>query len=147
MVQNTTTNVRNDLIEMFLDGTAGEAYANGRLKTVEDDESGNIQLVAYHESVLAEVTPDGKEVTLFTGHFKAQSRTVTRYIRALGRLLNQRENREVTVLAGHAPTTGYGRCSGAAQYIGEYTSLLSGNLSGAEKKAFKEVNRSLARHL
>lgn len=143
MVRNTTSR-RTDLLEMFLDATANEAYANGRLKT-EETENG-VQLIAYHEHVLAEVNDAADSITLYTGHYGAHSQTVTRYVHELGKLLNDREGFEVTALDGYAPTTGYSRVSEAGQYIGEYVGSWR-NLSGVEKSAIEEVNRALARRL
>lgn len=139
-----TTNRRNALLEMFLDATPREAYANGRLKTVPTENG--VQLVAYHEHVLAHVNRGADEITLYTGHHRAHSTTVTRYVHELGKLLNSREGFDVTVLDGYAPTTGYGRVSTAAQYIGEYIGRWN-DTSAAEDNILDEVNRSLDRHL
>jgi hypothetical protein len=135
---------RNDLIEMFLDGTAGEVYADGRLRTVETENG--IALVAYHNEVLARLNEATEEIELYTGHYGQVSQTVTRYIHELGKLLNRRDGFDVTVLGGHAPTTGYGRASEAAQFINQYISNF-GDMSGAEEKAFERVQNALIREL
>lgn len=142
MVGTTTTTIRNDLIEMFLDATPGESYRNGRLKTRETENG--VQLIAYHEHILAEVDSGANSITLFTGHYKNQSVTVTRYVHELGKLLSEREGFDVTVLDGYAPSTGYGRVWEAAQYIGQYVGS-SDSRSPADKKAISEVDRALAR--
>ena len=129
---------------MFLDATPNEAYNQGRLKTVETENG--VQLVAYHEHVLAQVNDAGDSITLFTGHYGAHSETVTRYISELGSLLNERPNFDVTVLDGYAPTTGYGRVAEAGQYINEYVGDFS-NLSKAERSILQDVNAALASQL
>jgi len=143
MVRNTTSR-RNDLIEMFLDATPNEVYANGRLKT-EETENG-VRLVAYHEHVLAEVNRAADDITLYTGHYGAHSKAVSRYVHYLGKLLSQRDGYTVTVLEGHAPTTGYGRVADAGQFIDNYVGSWQ-NLSNVEQDAIDTVNRALSRYL
>jgi pyridoxine 5'-phosphate synthase PdxJ len=135
---------RNDLIEMFLDGQAGEVYADGRLRTVETENG--LALVAYHNEVLARLNQEADSIELYTGHYGQVSQTVTRYIHELGKLLNRREGFDVTVLGGHAPTTGYGRASEAAQFISQYIGSF-GDMSGAEERAFEKVQNALIREL
>lgn len=140
MATATTTKRRNDLIEMFLDATPGESYADGRLSTIETENG--VALVAYGNEILAEISADATEVTLYIGHYRSVSKTVTRYIHFVGKLLSQREMRDVTVLEGHAPTTGYGRASRSAQYISNYVRDYA-DMSGAEEKAYNDVREAL----
>lgn len=141
---HSTTMRRNDLIEMFLDGQSGEVYADGRLRTVETENG--IALVAYHNEVLARVNEQTDDIELYTGHYGQVSQTVTRYIHELGKLLNRRDGFDVTALGGHAPTTGYGRASEAAQFIDQYIGSFA-DMSGAEEKAFEKVQNALIREL
>jgi hypothetical protein len=143
----TTTQSRSTLIEMFLDGTSGEVYCQGRLATVETDEGNRVQLVAYGNEVIAEITRDGKDVTLFTGHHESVSETVSDYIEVLGSILNDFENREVTAIGDAAPTMGIGaRSSASAQYISQYINWTT-TLSPVERKAQKEVNAALKKRM
>lgn len=144
MVGSTTTNKRNQLLEMFLDASGREAYAQGRLKTRRTEDG--VELVAYHEHVLARVNIATDEITLFTGHYGAHSETVDKYISALGRLLNLREGFSVNVLEGHAPTTGHGYVAESGQYIGEYVNPW-GQQSPAERNIVQSVNEALRSHL
>jgi len=138
----TTTRSRTDLIRMFLDGTAGEVYAKGRLATVEREN--DIALVGYGEHILA--TIDGYDITFYTGHYNEQSETVTEYIRLIGSLLNETSERTVTVHGTETPQMGIGsRASDAAQYINNYVGRLGSerSLSDVEKDAITEVNNAL----
>lgn len=148
MVANyTTVRSRRSIIEMFLDGTAGEVYASGRLATVESDEGESVQLVAYGHEILAEVSPDGKDVRLFTGHHGTVSKTVTDYIKLLGSILNEFEHRSVSAYKEAAPTTGIGtRSSRSAQYISNYINWWT-SLSAVERDARQEVERTLQRRM
>ena len=140
----TTTHEVDALLEMALDATPGEAYNQGRLKTVETENG--VALVAYHEHILADIDRFAESVTLYTGHHGSHSQTVDKYISRFGFLLNERPDYSVQVLEGYAPTTGHGRVSEAGQYIGEYVSPW-GRQSPAERAIVKSVNQALASHL
>jgi hypothetical protein len=141
----TTTQSRETLIEMFLDGSAGEVYQKGRLATIEREN--DIALVAYGEHILA--TIDGKDVTFYTGHYGEHSKTVTEYVSLVGSLLNDTETRNVSVHSTETPQMGIGsRVSAAGQYIDEYVGdFLAGNFSPVESNALNEVNNALVRRM
>ena len=135
----TTTNSTESIIEMFLDGTANEVYAQGRLATVPTENG--VRLVAYGNEVLADIR--GNEVTLYTGHHGTVSRTVTSYIKQIGSLLNDVENREVTVHENQSPTLGIGaRASRSAQFINAYVDFRT-ELSDVEERAVNQVERAI----
>ena len=130
------------LIEMFLDGTEGEVYNQGRLATVEREN--DIALVAYGEHILA--TIEGRDVTFYTGHYGKHSQTVTGYVSEVGSLLNDTETRNVTVVEGRTPSMGVGsRVAQAGQYISEYVGPFyqGRDFSAVESNAVAEVNRAL----
>jgi len=136
---HTTTNSPETLIEMFIDGTPNEVYENGRLATVPTENG--VQLVAYGNEVLAEVR--GNRVILYTGHHQTVSKTVTGYIKDLGSLLNDFDNRDVQANGDESPTLGIGaRASRSAQYISSYINWHT-TLSAVEEKARNEVNKAL----
>jgi hypothetical protein len=138
----TTTSSKESLIRMFLDGTAGEVYHQGRLATVEREN--DIALVAYGEHILA--TIDGFDVTFYTGHYGKHSQTVTGYVSDVGSLLNDTEERNVTVVEGRTPSMGVGsRVSAAGQYISEYVGPFyrGRDFSAVEKNSVSEVNNAL----
>lgn len=148
MNADTYTTVRSPetLIEMFLDETAGEVYNQGRLATVEREN--DIALVAYGEHIIA--TIDGFDVTFFTGHYGKHSQTVTGYVSDVGSLLNDTEERNVTVVEGRTPSMGVGsRVSAAGKYISEYVGPLhSGrSFSAVEKNSISEVNNALVERM
>jgi hypothetical protein len=62
-VNPTTTMNRANLIEMFLDGTAGEVYAQGRLVT-QDEGEGVVSLIAYGWNKIAEYDETEQSVTI-----------------------------------------------------------------------------------
>jgi len=135
----TTTKSSESLIEMFIDGTANEVYEYGRLATVPTENG--VQLVAYGNEVLAETR--GNQVILYTGHHQTVSQTVTDYIKRVGSLLNDFENREVEVRENESPTLGIGaRASRSAKYISNYINWHT-SLSAVEEQAKREVNQSL----
>jgi hypothetical protein len=148
MNADTYTTVRSPttLIEMFLDGTAGEVYNQGRLATVEREN--DVALVAYGEHILATIS--GRDVTFYTGHYGEQSKTVTKYVSKIGSLLNDTETRNVTVHGTETPQMGIGsRVAAAGQYISNYVGpLQSGRtFSNVEQDAVSEVNNALVRRM
>jgi len=142
----TTTQSPETLIEMFLDGTAGEVYNQGRLATVEREN--DIALVAYGEHILA--TIEGRDVTFYTGHYGEQSQTVTEYVSLVGSLLNDTETRNVTVHGTETPQMGIGsRVAEAGQYISNYVGgfYRGRSFSNVESDAVSEVNNALVRRM
>jgi hypothetical protein len=136
----TTTKYRTQILERFLDATVGEMYHEGRLST--QRRGPVVQLVAYGESILAEVERSADEITLYTGHYGEVSPTVDRYLEALGTRLNERPNFEQVPTTTEAPTTGYGRVSESGRFI---TNSLSSwdNRSNAEETLANRMEERL----
>lgn len=143
MVGKTTTRKRDSLIQMFLDGTADEVYADGRLKTRQSGDT--IELIAYHREKIAEYHEASGQVTVFAGHHGNVSQTVTRYVSRVVNLAGERNGREV-ILTELAPNTRLQPAAEAAQFIGEYVGF-GRPMSDAERKAVDTVNRNLRRLL
>lgn len=149
MVRDTYTTTRSPetLIEMFLDGSAGEVYNQGRLATVEQENG--IALVAYGEHILA--TIEGYDIHFYTGHYGKHSQTVTGYVSLVGSLLNDTEERSVTIHGSETPEMGINRrVTDSAKYINEFVGDLiqaGRSYSDVEENAMAEVNRSLLRRM
>lgn len=143
MTVNTTTRQRDSLIQMFLDGTADEVYADGRLVTRETENG--VELIAYGWNKIAEYNPQTDTVTLFAGHAGNVSKTVTRYVNVVHEIAGKRESRTVNVIADAAPNVSRPPAE-AAQFIDQYVGF-GREMSAAEKKAVDTVNRALRRVL
>ncbi len=139
----TTTKVRDSLINMFLDNTEGEVYANGRLKTVREGET--LALIAYHREKIAEYHEPSGEVTVFSGHHGNVSQTVNRYISRVVKLAGQRNDRDV-ILTELSPNVRMRPVATAARNIGQYVRY-GGELSPAEKREVRDVNEALKAEL
>lgn len=140
----TTCKNTRDLIRMFLDGTEGEVYNQGRLATVKTDEN-TLSLVAYGNEIIA--TNQSGTITIFTGHHGTVSKTVTNYIKRVGSVLNETETRTVKKAAHESPTMGIGaRASDSAKYINSFVGELTrraDEFSPVERDARKQVNQAL----
>jgi hypothetical protein len=134
MVEATKT----EIIDMFLDRTAGEATTHNRLTTRETD-GGNVILVAYGWLKLAEYDEQRGIVTIFGGHRAIGSKTVNRYLNDVLRVVSDR-SREV-VMSGESPTVD--TPNEGARFIGNYVSM-DGSHSGVEQDAVETVIDSLA---
>jgi len=139
----TTTRVRDSLINMFLDNTEGEVYAEGRLKTI--SEGSTVSLIAYHREKIAEYDESIGQVTVFAGHHGNVSQTVNRYISRVVKIAGQRDNHEV-ILTELSPNTQMRPVATAARNIGEYVRF-GGELSPAEKREVRDVNHALKAEL
>jgi len=138
MTQTTTTN-SVEMLEMFVDETSNEIYASGRLCTVERGES--TLLVAYGNEVIARAT--GHTIDLFTGHHSDGSRAVTEYIKRLGSVLNDFENRDVHEYEDKKPTLGpNSEVEDSSKYTGHYVNFTTA-FSAVEKDAVAEVESAL----
>lgn len=143
MSEYTTTETRDSLIEMFVDNTSREVYASGRLATVE--RGGKTLLVAYGQHVLAQA--DGNTIDFFTGHHSEHSRAVTNYVKRLGSILNDYENREVHTYEDRAPDIGpNSEITESSQYIGHYVNYTT-PFSAVEKDAVAQVEAALTRRM
>ena len=143
MSEYTTTQKRDSLIQMFIDNTSDEVYASGRLATVK--RGGKTLLVAYGQHVLAQA--DGNTIDLFTGHHSEHSRAVTVYVKRLGSILNDYDNREVHTYEDRAPDIGpNSEVKESAKYIGHYVNFTTA-FSAVEKDAVKEVEAALTRRM
>ncbi len=139
MTQFTTTSNSIEIIEMFIDETSNEIYASGRLCTVERGDS--TLLVAYGNEVIARAT--GKTIEIFTGHHSNGSRTVTEYIKRLGSVLNNFENRDIQVYEDKTPTLGpNSEVEDSLKYTGNYVNFTTA-FSPVEKDAVSEVESAL----
>lgn len=141
MFEYTTTRNRDELIRMFIDGSAEEVYESGRLATVPTENG--VQLVAYGNEIIAE--NEGGDITIFTSFHSTVSKTVTTYIKRVGSILNDTETRSVEVRESAAPTLGIGaRASQSAQYISNYVGdLRDPDKSPVEEDAMAEVDQAL----
>jgi hypothetical protein len=139
----TTIRNRDSLINMFLDSTKGEVYAEGRLKTVQEGDS--IALIAYHREKIAEYNESTGNVTVFAGHHGNVSQTVNRYISRVVKIAGKRKDREV-ILTELAPNVRMQPIAQSARNIGEYVSF-GQPLSPAEKREVRDVNAALRAEL
>jgi hypothetical protein len=131
-------NIKSNLLDMFLDRTAGESYSQNRLVTRET-ESGNVALIAYGWLKIAEYNEERNAVTVFTGHQSLQSTAVSRY---LNDVVSRAEDRGRTVItSGESPQVD--KPNDGTKYIGGYVSM-DGNRSEVEQNAVQEVVDSLA---
>lgn len=152
MTNPTTTRTRDTLIEMFLDGTAGEVYADGRLATVENEIHGGVDLIAFGKYRLATYNEHTDIVRVFTGHYGVWSKTVSRYLTFIQKVAdNHVGERNVVESPNRAPVlSGHvGEVAEAAQYIDNYIRSYEG-MSAVEKNAYETVNaalRTVVRHL
>lgn len=128
-------NTKRNIIEMFIDRTAGERYSSNRLVTRETD-GGNVALIAYGWLKLAEYNERRNAVTVFRGHTHLGSRTVTRYLNDVQRVAGER--REV-IVSGESPVVG--KPNDGTEYIGEYVSFT--DKSAVEKKVVRSIERGL----
>lgn len=131
-------NTKANLLDMFLDRTAGETFAANRLITREG-ESGNVELVAYGWLKIAEYNESRETVTIFTGHKSLDSKTVNQYLNSVTRRAQDR-GRDV-VLSGESPTVA--APNNAVEFIGNYISM-DGEKSPVERDAQRKVRQSLA---
>ena len=132
-----THNVRN-MVDMFLDRTAGESYNENRLVTRET-ESGNVALIAYGWLKLAAYDESRNAVTVFTGHKSIRSQTVSRWLNNVVSRADER-GRDV-ILSGESPTVD--TPNEGTQYIGNYVSFTP-NHSPVEREAINTVVESLS---
>lgn len=133
------TNKKN-LLEMFVDRTAGESTLHNRLTTQETD-AGNVALVAYGWLKIAEYNESRTAVTVFTGHKSLRSRTVSGYLNEAAAVAKQR-GRDV-ILSGESPTVD--KPNTGARYIGNYIGDVgASDKSSVEATAVNNVIDSLA---
>lgn len=139
----TTTRVRDSLINMFLDNTSDEVYAEGRLKT--ERQGDTLALIAYHREKIAEYDESAGTVTVFAGHHGNVSDTVNRYISRVVKIAGQRNDRDV-ILTELAPNVRMRPVAQSARNIGQYVRF-GGELSPAEKREVRDVNAALKAEL
>lgn len=140
MNATTTTQNRDSLIQMFLDATDGEVYADGRLVTRSSGES-TTELVAYGWNKIAEYDERTDTVTVFAGHAGNVSKTVTEYVNKVREIAGLRETRRVNALVDAAPNVARPPAE-SVQFIDNYRSF-SGNPSSVEEWATRTVERSV----
>jgi hypothetical protein len=139
-MSETTTQTRDTLIQMFLDATSGEVYAQGRLKTQQSGEN-TVELIAYNWNKIAEYNEATDTVTIFGGHSGNVSQTVTRYVNLVQEMAGKSENHSVNLLADVAPNVARPPAQ-SVQFIDNYRSF-SGSPSSVEQWATTVVNRTL----
>jgi hypothetical protein len=129
---------KSDLLEMFVDRTAGESTMFNRLITRETD-GGNVALIAYGWLKLAVYDESREAVTVFTGHKSLNSKTVARYLNDVVSKAEER-GRDV-IITGESPTVD--QPNGTTHYINNYISM-KGNDSAVERDARNAVIESLS---
>jgi len=135
------TNSRDDVLEMFLDGTEDEVYGSGRLYTRQSDE-GALELIAYGWNKIAEYDESTGDVRIFFGHYNNISDTVDGYLDDLSEMVDEREHRSVQELVTAAPNVARPPAE-AAQFIDNYKSF-SGSDSPVESWASEVVEKSVS---
>lgn len=140
MNANYTTK-RDSLIQMFLDASDDEVYADGRLYTRRTGEN-TVELIAYLRHKIAEYDESTNTVTIFAGHEGNVSPTVTKYVRLVREMAGVRESRTMNVLLSAAPNVGDRPPAEAAKFINNYKSF-SGSDSSVERWATETVNKAL----
>jgi hypothetical protein len=141
MNANTTTENRETLIQMFLDGSSNEVYADGRLITRESGES-TVELIAYGWNKIAEYNESTDTVTLFAGHAGNVSKAVTEYVNLVDSISAERESRTLNKILEAAPNVARPPAE-SAQFIDNYRSF-DGNPSSVEEWATDTVERSIS---
>lgn len=129
-------NGRKELMEMFLDKTAGETYRKNRLATRESDSG--VELIGYGWLKLAEYNETLEAVTVFTGHQSIRSSTVSRWLNEIVNVADRRER--AVILSGESPTVA--PPNEGTKYIGNYISMDS-NHSPVERDVKQEVEESI----
>jgi len=130
-------NTKRDVLDMFLDRTAGETSRDNRLITRET-ESGNVSLIAYGWLKVAEYNESRNAVTVFTGHKSIRSKTVSQYLNEVVGRADDR-GRDV-ILSGESPTVD--TPPACVEYIGNYVSF-EGSDSAVEADARSDVHGDL----
>jgi hypothetical protein len=128
--------VRN-ILDMFLDRSAGETYNENRL-TTRETESGNVALIGYGWLKIAEYDEERAVVTVFTGHKSLNSHTISRWLNSVVSRADER-GRDV-LLSGESPTVD--TPNAGTRFINNYVSF-NGSHSPVERAAVTEVRESL----
>lgn len=136
----TTTENRDSIIQMFLDATEGEVYADGRLVTRSSGE-GTTELVAYGWNKIAEYDERTDTVTVFAGHAGNVSKTVTEYVHKVREMAGLRKTRRVNALVDVAPNVARPPAE-SVQFIDNYRAF-GENPSSVEKWATRTVENSV----
>lgn len=138
---NTTTMYRDNLIQMFLDGTRNEVYADGRLITRESEEN-TVELIAYGWNKIAEYDENTDTVTLYTGHAGNVGQTVTTYVEKVKEIAGKRKNRTLSPAIGAAPNVAEPPAE-SVRFIDNYRHF-SDNPSSVEEWATEQVERAVS---
>lgn len=137
-MQNAYINTKVEVIDMFLDRTPGESTTENRLVTREN-ESGNVELIAYGWLKLAEYNERRGVVTIFSGHKPMNSQAVNRYLNDVE--LRAKERGRDLNLSGASPTINTPNTG--VRYIGRYVGDLSARKSPVESTAIQNVVESI----
>jgi N-acetyl-beta-hexosaminidase len=125
-----------EIVEKFVDRTAGENTAGNRLRTIEN-ENGNVILVGHQWNTLAEYNEARGVVTVYTGHTSVNSPTTNRYLNLVTSVAEER-GRDV-VISGESPI--HDTPTEATKYIKNYVG--QGPKSPVEKDAMADVYEEL----
>lgn len=126
-----------EIVEKFVDRTAGESTIGNRLRTVEDD-NGNVILVGYNWNILARYDESRGVVTVFTGHHSVGSDTTSRHLNLVINIAEER-GRD-TVVSGESPI--HDTPPSTTEYISNYVSF-EGDMSPVERDAQRDVYETL----
>lgn len=130
-------NTKRNVVEMFVDRTAGVSTLKNRLQTRMND-AGNVELVAYGWIVVAEYNESHGIVTVFTGHKSLNSHTVNTYLNDVIRVAKDRGRDVITT--GESPTIN--TPNKGTVYIGNYVDM-SGDHSPVEQEAVDTALESI----
>lgn len=130
----TTTKNPTTMMEMFIDGTVGESYAENRMLTTEN-ERGNVSLLGFGWQKMAEYDESENHVTIYLGH-KGVSQTMTRWLNNLVEIANQR--RTVTLSYESPVRQSPPEC---VEFIDHYIDM--SDMSPVERDAHNKVIESL----
>jgi hypothetical protein len=128
----------DEIVNMFVDRTAGEESNQNRLITRETD-SGNVALIGHGWVKLAEYDESRGVVTVFTGHKSINSQTTSRHLNKVVEIAEQR-GRDV-VLSGESPV--WDTPTNATNYINNYVNFSAGR-SAVERDAVADVMNALS---
>lgn len=141
----THYNVKHELFTEFLTNPReGIRYNKGRMYVRESPEGNGFQLVAYGDTILAEL--EGSSLTFFVGHHQQVSQTTTRHVKAFGSTLSRGDFDVEVDVRREAPTNGYVTrrlSSAAAQFIGNYVDFRE-EMSAVEEDAVQTVEDALS---
>jgi hypothetical protein len=130
-------NTKREVVEMFVDNTAGESTPYNRLQTFET-ESGDVKIVGHTWNTLAKYNESEGVVTVFTGWTHINSTTTNGYLNLIADIARER-GRTVSI-SGESPV--HDSPTEATDYINNYVSMDGGH-SAVEQDAVDHVVEEL----